>query len=72
MVESRSAGGLVGHGYFYSDPATSSDLILVMRDRRRPGAAHGRPLTPVDINIWALDEGYPGHNLPRKPRSQKR
>jgi len=59
MVESRTAGGLIGHGYFHSDPATSSDLILVMRDRRRPGADYGRPLTPVDVNIWALDQGYP-------------
>jgi esterase/lipase superfamily enzyme len=67
MVESRSAGGLIGHGYFHSDPATSSDLILVLRDRRPPGAAHGRPLTPVDVNIWALDEGYPGRTAGRRP-----
>jgi hypothetical protein len=67
MVESRSARGLIGHGYFYSDPATSSDLILVLRDRRRPGAAHGRPLTPVDVSIWALDQGYPGRTAGGQP-----
>ena len=67
LVESRSGGGLIGHGYFHSDPATSSDLILVIRDRRRPGAAHGRPLAPVDINSWGLDEGYPTDPPGAKP-----
>jgi hypothetical protein len=66
-VESRTDGGLIGHGYFHSDPATSSDLILVIRDQRRPGAAHGRPLPPVDINTWALDKGYPSGQIGSRP-----
>jgi esterase/lipase superfamily enzyme len=59
LVESRSGGGLIDHGYFHSDPAASSDLILVIRDRRRPGPEHGRPLEPADVNLWVLPEGYP-------------
>ncbi|MEA3275254.1 MAG: alpha/beta hydrolase [Pseudomonadota bacterium] len=59
VVESRVRTGLIGHGYFHSDPAASSDLILVIRDRRRPGAEHGRPLKPAETNLWVLEDGYP-------------
>jgi esterase/lipase superfamily enzyme len=67
VVESRTDGGLIGHGYLHSDPATTSDLMLVIRDHRRPGAAHGRPLTPVDINTWALYKGYPSEQIGSGP-----
>jgi len=63
VVENRSRRGLIGHGYFTSDPAASSDLILVTRDRRRPGAEHGRPLEPADMNLWVLEEGYPSVSI---------
>jgi esterase/lipase superfamily enzyme len=65
VVESRIRGGVIGHGYFHTDPAASSDLILVIRDRRRPGAEHGRPLEPADITLWVLEEGYPAKPLLR-------
>jgi esterase/lipase superfamily enzyme len=49
----------LGHGYFISNPAVLSDLILVLRDRRLPGAEHGRPLRPIGGQFWGLDRKYP-------------
>lgn len=71
FVENRVKGGLVGHDYFHSDPATSSDLVLLIRDARRPGARHGRPLEPADVALfWVLEEGYPAtpRSAAEKPR----
>ena len=48
-----------GHSYFYQSPAVSSDLILVLRENRAPGAEFGRPLTNEGENFWRLDNGYP-------------
>lgn len=48
-----------GHGYFTSNPSVLSDLILVLRDGRPPGAENGRPLVDSDGVIWELREGYP-------------
>jgi esterase/lipase superfamily enzyme len=59
FVDSRIHTKGIGHGYFHSAPAVSSDLILVLRDNRDPGAANGRPLTPVGGNYWELEKGYP-------------
>lgn len=67
VVENRSRRGLIGHAYFTSDPAASSDLILVIRDRRPPGKEHGRPLIPADVNLWVLEEGYPSELLGTGP-----
>jgi esterase/lipase superfamily enzyme len=53
--------GFIGHSYFLDDPAVSSDLILLLRDGRRPGAEHGRPLTRDPSGIWLLEDGYPNH-----------
>ena len=43
-----------GHYYFYTSPAVSSDLILLLRDNHDPGQANGRPLINVDseLNFW--------------------
>jgi hypothetical protein len=34
-------------------------LILVLRDHRRPGAPHGRPLYDNPEGFWELRDGYP-------------
>ena len=47
------------HEYFYGHPAVSSDLILLLRDGRRPGAENGRPLSRETGGIWRIDEQYP-------------
>lgn len=60
LVDARTRRmDLFGHSYFYQSPAVSSDLILVLRENRDPGAANGRPLTPVGENFWAIEENYP-------------
>lgn len=59
LIRVTSKTSFIGHGYFHSDPAVCSDLILLMRDGRAPGAEHGRPLIPTGPNMWELPYGYP-------------
>src|SRR5205823_6706836 len=43
IIEARvSNAGSYGHNYFHSNPAVSSDLILLMRYEKLPGAENGR------------------------------
>jgi esterase/lipase superfamily enzyme len=58
-VDARVPAKGWGHSYFHQDPAVSSDLILVLRDNRGPGAANGRPLREVGPNYWVIGENYP-------------
>lgn len=51
--------GLVGHSYFHASPAVSSDIILLLRDNRSPGAEHGRPLLKRQDSFWEIHDGYP-------------
>ena len=59
FIDARVRGDFIGHSYFYSNPAVSSDLILLLRDDRPPGAAHGRPLERKSDVFWELRDGYP-------------
>ena len=54
----------LGHGYFLSNPATCSDVILALRYGRAPGAENGRPLTEVIPNFYILDDNYPQKAAP--------
>jgi esterase/lipase superfamily enzyme len=47
------------HDYVFAHPAALSDLILVLRDRRDPGAANGRPLIQPVEGLWELTNDYP-------------
>ena len=66
VVDVRAHTSGLGHDYFHSAPAASSDLILVLRDGldpgtprdTRPGGNPGRPLVPVGPNYWELDDDY--------------
>jgi esterase/lipase superfamily enzyme len=51
--------GFFGHSYFLHDPAVSSDLLLLLRDDRPPGAEHGRPLLHDPRGMWVIEDGYP-------------
>jgi esterase/lipase superfamily enzyme len=53
-----------GHGYFTDNPHVLSDLILLLRDGRPPGAEHGRPLLKREGAFWELHEGYPAESAP--------
>lgn len=46
FVDANVSAGFIGHSYFHSHPAVSSDLILVLRDDLDPGVENGRPLAP--------------------------
>lgn len=35
-----------------------SDLILLLRDGRKPGAANGRPLTMAPNGFWHIGNDY--------------
>jgi esterase/lipase superfamily enzyme len=58
FVEALVHSGYIGHSYFTGSPAVSSDLILVLRDDRPPGAEHGRPLKERTTNFWEIRDDY--------------
>jgi esterase/lipase superfamily enzyme len=64
FIDARVRSDLVGHEYFLGNPATSSDLVLLLRYDRPVGAAHGRPLTEVAPNWYILDDDYPMQAAP--------
>ena len=59
LIDARVDSGFIGHSYFYSHPAVLSDLILILRDGRDPGAEHGRPLAKLSNVFWAIEDDYP-------------
>lgn len=62
LIDANVDAGFIGHSYFYSHPAVISDLILMLRDDRDPGAEHGRPLGRAEGSfIWRIDEDYPNN-----------
>lgn len=58
IVDLRGEGGAFGHGYFHTNPASSSDLILNTRFERKAGAEYGRPLKKLGPGFWAIDDNY--------------
>ena len=42
-----------------ASPEVLSDMILVLRDGRKPGKENGRPLEPRDDGFWNINDGYP-------------
>lgn len=59
FIDAKVSSGFVGHSYFYQNPAVSSDLILLLRDHRKPGAEHGRPMKKRADGFWEIRDGYP-------------
>jgi esterase/lipase superfamily enzyme len=66
IVEVRAKTDRKGHGYFLSSPAVLSDLILVLRDQKAPGAENGRPLIDQPDGFWEIRDGYPNIHAPDK------
>jgi esterase/lipase superfamily enzyme len=58
FIECNVSGLADTHNYVFTHPAALSDLILVLRDRRDPGAAHGRPLRQPSEGVWELNDDY--------------
>ncbi len=63
VIDARVNTGFLGHSYFHTSPAVSSDVILLLRDNRGPGAENGRPLIKRQNSFWEIDDSYP-----RRPR----
>lgn len=49
---------MIGHAYFYKNPAVFSDLILLLRDNRPPGAEFGRPLERDGRAFYRITDDY--------------
>ena len=47
-----------GHDYFRTNPAVSSDLVLLLRYGLKPGEP-GRPLEDLGLKFWRIPTGYP-------------
>ncbi len=56
--EGESTG--YGHDYFRTNPAVSSDLVLMIRYGIKPGEP-GRPLEHIGLNFWRVPDGYPAN-----------
>jgi len=59
FIDADVESDITGHAYFWTNPAASSDLILLLRDGLDPGVENGRPLIRQSENFWILREGYP-------------
>ncbi len=57
LINCNVTGGST-HSYVLQHPAALSDLILLMRDQRGPGAENGRPLGEPFKGFWELDNDY--------------
>jgi len=68
IVDARiSDPGAFGHDYFHSNPAVSSDIIMLMRYHMNPGE-NGRPLGEDGKGFWIIDDKYPQNvTLPSTP-----
>ena len=58
IIDARVRAGFVGHSYFYSHPAVSADLILLLLEQYDPGSP-GRPLRKRGVNFWEITKEYP-------------
>ena|GEM_PF-985885 len=56
FIEVERTPGFIGHSYFVSDPAVSSDLIALIRYGLKPGEP-GRPLEEIRPPFWRIPAG---------------
>jgi len=66
VVQCNVSGFGTSHDYVFTNPGAFSDLIMVLRDGRKPGAENGRPLTPLGGAFWSLENNY---LLPTAPKA---
>ncbi len=59
FIDLQESTSGTGHSYFHSNPAASSDLILLLRYGFAPGAENGRPLESVAPGFWLIKPEYP-------------
>jgi len=56
FIEVKGTPGFLGHSYFTSDPAVSSDLVALIRYGLKPGEP-GRPLEEIQRPFWRIPAG---------------
>ena len=57
FIDARVKAGFLGHGYFHSNPAVSSDLLQLLRYNCDAGAAQ-RPLPRDEGLLWRITDDY--------------
>ncbi|GAA6183125.1 MULTISPECIES: alpha/beta hydrolase [Alteromonadaceae] len=57
LIKVPKSGSFIGHDYFHSNPAVSSDLINLILFNAEPGSKE-RPLKRLENNFWSLDSDY--------------
>ncbi|WP_159818995.1 alpha/beta hydrolase [Colwellia sp. 20A7] len=57
LIKVPKSGGFIGHDYFHSNPAVSSDLINLILYNAAPGSKE-RPLKKLENNFWSLGFDY--------------
>jgi hypothetical protein len=53
------SGFSTSHDYAFAHPAVVSDIFLLLRDGKAPGAANGRPLRVPAEGVWEITNDYP-------------
>jgi len=56
FIQVKATPGFLGHSYFTSDPAVSSDLVALIRYGLKPGEP-GRPLEEIQRPFWRIPAG---------------
>ncbi|WP_289028981.1 alpha/beta hydrolase [uncultured Paraglaciecola sp.] len=57
LIKVPTSNSLIGHDYFHSNPAVSSDLINLILYNAHPGSVK-RPLINIENNFWLLNKNY--------------
>ncbi|MBU2878347.1 alpha/beta hydrolase [Aliiglaciecola lipolytica] len=57
LIKVPKSVNFIGHDYFHSNPAVSSDLINLILFNAEPGSKE-RPLKRLENNFWSLDSDY--------------
>lgn len=58
MIDCNVSGYSTSHDYAFAHPAVLSDMILLLRDNRDPGAENGRPLRAPYDGVWQISNDY--------------
>jgi esterase/lipase superfamily enzyme len=59
FIDLQESTSSTSHSYFHSNPAASSDLILLVRYGLAPGVKNGRPLESLAPGFWLIKPEYP-------------
>jgi esterase/lipase superfamily enzyme len=59
LIQCNVTGFSTTHDYAFAHPAVVSDMFLLLRDGKAPGAAHGRPLGMPAEGVWEITNDYP-------------